>query len=470
MTHVRTGETAARLGMATGMTRTRQQGGVVLALVGVPLLTGLLLLQGQVARETDLLLYLLVIVICSAVGGWPASLLAVIGGFMCANFFFTPPYGSLAVANRSELADLLVFLAVAMLVAFTTEAGARSRARGEGARLEAGWLAELSGREHGAGSLDAALEDARTVFGMSAVALRDGDATVGETGAPAPGDVQVSVPAGAHKQLVMWGQPRVGEDRRLMGMIAATAGQLWETEKLAAQARRAEELARIDEVRVALLAAVGHDLRSPLAAIKASVSTLLQGDIEMEPSEAEQLLAGIDDNTDRLTELVSNLLDMSRIQAGAVSVQLRPTAIDEALGGALRAGGHVVDLDVPQGTPLVLADPGLLERVLANLVDNARHFLPSTGRVCVRARADAGRVKLAVIDHGPGVPVDRFEAIFTPFQRFDDHGHGGAGLGLAIARGFTEAMGGKLTPSETPGGGLTMTVDLEVARAPHPDR
>jgi len=255
-----------------------------------------------------------------------------------------------------------------------------------------------------------------------------------------------------------------------MGMIAATAGQLWETEKLAAQARRAEELARIDEVRVALLAAVGHDLRSPLAAIKASVSTLLQGDIEMEPSEAEQLLAGIDDNTDRLTELVSNLLDMSRIQAGAVSVQLRPTAIDEALGGALRAGGHVVDLDVPQGTPLVLADPGLLERVLANLVDNARHFLPSTGRVCVRARADAGRVKLAVIDHGPGVPVDRFEAIFTPFQRFDDHGHGGAGLGLAIARGFTEAMGGKLTPSETPGGGLTMTVDLEVARAPHPDR
>ncbi|HSN42542.1 MAG TPA: ATP-binding protein, partial [Propionibacteriaceae bacterium] len=314
------------------------------------------------------------------------------------------------------------------------------------------------------------LDDARRVFGLSAVALLDGDEIVGEVGAPEPQDIEVSVDAGDNRRLVMWGTPRVGEDRRLMGMIAATASRLWQTEQLAAQARRAEELARIDEVRVALLAAVGHDLRSPLAAIKASVSTLLESDIEMEPAEAEQLLAGIDENTDRLTDLVSNLLDMSRIQAGAVSVQLRPTAIEEALEGALRAGGDSVDLDLPEGLPLVMADAGLLERVLGNLVDNARRFLPDTGRVAIRARTRDGWMRVEVIDHGPGVPPERFEAIFTPFQRFDDRGHAGTGLGLAIARGFTEAMGGRLTPSRTPRGGLTMTVELEVSNAADPHR
>lgn len=462
---------ADRLRRTTGIPRTRQAVGILLALVGLPLLTGLLFTLGSgVQRDTALLAYLLLIAVAAAVGGWPASALAVVGGFMCANFFFTPPYGSLAVANRAELADLLVFLAVATLVAFTTEAGARSRARAEGARLEAGWLAELSSRQQGVGSLEAALDDARRVFGMSAVALLDHERIVGEVGSPEPHDIEVSVDAGDTRRLVMWGTPRVGEDRRLMGMIAATAGRLWQTEQLAAQARRAEELSRIDEVRVALLAAVGHDLRSPLAAIKASVSTLLQSDIEMEPAEADQLLAGIDDNTDRLTALVSNLLDMSRIQAGAVSVQLRPTAIEEALEGALRAGGASVDLDLPQGLPLVVADPGLLERVLATLVDNARRYLPEGGRVEIRARVRDRWLGVEVIDHGPGVPAGRFEEIFTPFQRFDDRGHQGAGLGLAIARGFTEAMGGRLSPSQTPGGGLTMTVELEVSDAADPHR
>lgn len=464
-------DAAERLRRTTGIPRTRQAVGFLLALVGLPLLTAvMLMLDAGVPRDTALLAYLLLIVVAAAVGGWPASLVAVVGGFTFANFFFTPPYRSFAVASRAELADLLVFLAVATLVAFTTEAGARSRARAEGSRLEAGWLAELSSRQQGAGSLEAALDDARGVFGMSAVALLEGDVVVGEVGAPEANDIEVSVDAGENRRLVMWGPARVGEDRRLMGMIAATAGRLWQTEQLAAQARRAEELARIDEVRVALLAAVGHDLRSPLAAIKASVSTLLEPDIEMEPAETEQLLAGIDDNTDRLTDLVSNLLDMSRIQAGALSVQLRPTAIEEALGGALRAGGDSVDLDLPQGLPLVLADPGLLERVLANLVDNARRFLPGTGRVAIRARVRGRWLRVEVIDHGPGVPSDRFEEIFTPFQRFDDRGHQGAGLGLAIARGFTEAMGGRLTPSQTPGGGLTMTVELEVSDAADPHR
>lgn len=303
-------------------------------MAGVPVLTALLLpLRDRLELDTALLLYLLAVVITSAVGGWPAALIGAVGGFMCANFFFTPPYGSLAVANRNELTDLLIFLTVAVLVAFTTEAGARSRANAERARLEAGWLAQLSSRDSGPGSLRAALADAREVFRMSAVALFDGDTEVSRVGAPQPGDVEVPVEAGPGLRLTLWGAPRIGEDRRLMGIIAATAGSLWRAEQQAAQAHRAEELARIDEVRVALLAAVGHDLRSPLAGIKASVSTLRQTDIEMGPDDASRLLAGIEENTDRLTDVVSNLLDMSRIQAGALSVHLRPTAVEETLEG-----------------------------------------------------------------------------------------------------------------------------------------
>lgn len=466
-----TAEGTGSLGLATGMSRRRQQAGLLLAIIGVPVLTAVLVpLRERLELDTALLIYLLAIVMASAVGGWPAALVGVIGGFMFANFFFTPPYGSLAVANSNELAELLVFLAAAMMVAFITEAGARSRARAEVTKLEAGWLAELSSREHGPGSLEAALEDARVVFGMSAVALLDAGLEVSRVGTSEDGDHEVRVDAGPNLQLHLWGPPRIGDDRRLMDMIAATAGRLWRTEQLAVQARRAEELARIDEVRVALLAAVGHDLRTPLAAIKASVSTLRQTDIDMEPADSAQLLTGIENNTDRLTDLVSNLLDMSRIQAGALSVRLRPTAVEEALGGALRAGAGAVDLDIPPGLPLVIADPGLLEQVFANLVDNARRFLPADGRVCIRARPRGRRLRVDVVDNGPGVPPERFDEIFNPFQHFDDRGHQGAGLGLAIARGFAEAMGGLVTPSQTPGGGLTMSVDLEVADGPHPDR
>lgn len=471
MTTSRAVDPAGRLGVATGMSRRRQGLGIVLALAGVPVLTALLLpLRDRLELDTALLLYLLAVVITSAVGGWPAALIGAVGGFMCANFFFTPPYGSLAVANRNELTDLLIFLTVAVLVAFTTEAGARSRANAERARLEAGWLAQLSSRDSGPGSLRAALADARDVFRMSAVALFDGDTEVSRVGAPQPGDVEVPVEAGPGLRLTLWGAPRIGEDRRLMGIIAATAGSLWRAEQQAAQAHRAEELARIDEVRVALLAAVGHDLRSPLAGIKASVSTLRQTDIEMGPDDASRLLAGIEENTDRLTDVVSNLLDMSRIQAGALSVHLRPTAVEETLEGALRAAAGAVELDIGPRLPLVQADPGLLEQVLANLVDNARRFLPPQGKVRIAAREQDGRVRIDVVDHGPGVPTQRFQTIFDPFQRFDDRGHQGTGLGLAIARGFTEAMGGQLAPSQTPGGGLTMTVWLEVADGSHPGR
>ncbi|MFZ0530205.1 MAG: ATP-binding protein, partial [Propionicimonas sp.] len=266
------------------------------------------------------------------------------------------------------------------------------------------------------------------------------------------------------------GPERIGEDRGLLGSLALTTGRLWRTQQLAEQARRAEELSRIDELRAGLLAAVGHDLRNPLAAISAAAQTLGQTDIELDAEDRAELLATIEQHAGRLNEIIGNLLDASRLQAGAISVHPAPTALLEVLAGVVRLGEGRVELDIPEDLPLIHADAGLLERVLANLVDNADRHLPSGERVLVAARHEGGLVAVRVIDHGPGVDPVRLDEIFAPFQHFGDRASSGLGLGLAIARGFTEAMGGTLTASRTPGGGLTMTVTLEVADAAAADR
>ncbi|HSV66788.1 MAG TPA: ATP-binding protein [Mycobacteriales bacterium] len=236
---------------------------------------------------------------------------------------------------------------------------------------------------------------------------------------------------------------------------------------MAARDRQAAEL------RTALLAAVGHDLRTPLAGIKAAVSSLRQDDVAWSAADTAELLAAIEESADRLAGLVANLLDMSRLQAGVLAVELRPVALDEVVaramveirGGDLRGGD--VRVGVAEDLPLVRADAGLLERTVANLLTNARRHTPDGTPVQVTARAADGLVRLAVVDAGPGIAAADRARAFAPFQRLDDR-RGGVGLGLAIARGFTEAMGGTLAPSDTPGGGLTMTITLPVARTTVP--
>jgi K+-sensing histidine kinase KdpD len=227
-------------------------------------------------------------------------------------------------------------------------------------------------------------------------------------------------------------------------------------------------LADVDSQRTALLAAVGHDLRTPLATIKASVSTLRQTDVEWSEDERRELLETIEDGVDRLGAVVANLLDASRLEAGALSVQPHPVSVDEVVAGAALAvpdAAGSLTLEVPDDLPLVLADAGLLERVLVNLLDNAvRHG--GRGPVEVRAFAGAEVVKLEIADHGPGVGAGERERLFEPFARLDDGRSTGVGLGLTVARGFVEAMGGAMVADQTDGGGLTMRIRLPLA----PDR
>jgi len=453
-------------GLGTTLPRRRQLYGLVVAAAAPPLLTELLLMgQTRPGFETVLLLLVLASVVASAVGGiLPAVLATLVSGGL-ANFFFAVPYGTFTIESGAEAADLAIFLTVSLLVGFITEGTARGRARAEHHRLEATWIAELGSRVPDRDSVERVLTEALEVYEMHAAALRRDGRSLVSIGAAVEGDSTIEVTAGEGLSLRLVGPEHLGDDRRMLGSWAMAVGQLWRTRALAQQARRAEELARIDELRASLLAAVGHDLRNPLAAVTVAASTLRQTDIELSAEDREELLATIVEHADRLNDLIANLLDMSRIQAGALSVHPEPTVLLEVLRGVVRPGAGRLELDIPEALPLVVADAGLLERVIANLVDNADRHLGTGEKVLIRAYTEENRVIVDIVDHGPGVSPDRMEEIFAPFQHFGDRTTTGVGLGLAIARGFTEAMGGTLAASVTPGGGLTMTITLEVARA-----
>jgi K+-sensing histidine kinase KdpD len=270
-------------------------------------------------------------------------------------------------------------------------------------------------------------------------------------------------------RLVAEGPELFAADQRLLRRLAVAAARAWEAQRLAEEAARARQLAEVDRLRSALLAAVGHDLRTPLAGVKAAVSSLRQPDISWSESERAEFLAQIESSADRLGDLLANLLAMSRLQAGVLSVELDAVALDAVVARAVLGldvdrDGAAIDVDVPDDLPHAHTDDGLLERVVANLVDNARRFSPPDApvRVAGTVTPDRRHLRLTIVDRGPGVPPEQWEAMFTPFQRLDDRSGPGVGLGLAIARGFTEAVGGTLTPSATDGGGLTMTVTLPV--------
>jgi two-component system sensor histidine kinase KdpD len=265
--------------------------------------------------------------------------------------------------------------------------------------------------------------------------------------------------------LALAGPGLAAEDRRVLNAFAANLAAALDRRRLHAQAAEATALAEANELRSALLQAVSHDLRTPLASIKASVSSLRQRDLAWTPEESTEFLATIEDETDRLTNLVGNLLDMSRVHANAVTPALRPTSLDEVVPAAVDSLGpraKTIEIDVPDDVPAVDADPALLERVVANLVDNALTHA-GDAPVHVEAGSIGDRVLLRVVDRGPGIPPADRERVFHPFQRLDDTGRRrgtGVGLGLAVARGFIQAMGGELTIEDTPGGGTTMVVEL----------
>jgi two-component system sensor histidine kinase KdpD len=445
--------------------------GLALAAAGPPALAVLLTqLREHIGLPSVLLLFLLLVVGVSAVGGLLPALVAAVSGFLLVNWYFTPPLYTLTISEGENILALIVFLAVAGTVSVFVDLAARRAAEGRRARAEAEALSRLAGSS----PVPALLESLIRVLGLDGASVlhrREGDWRIeAATGARAPETPQAAsstIDLDADHMLALAGGPIRSEDERVLEAFAKELTASVELGDLEAEVEAAGVLSAANELRAAILSAVSHDLRTPISAIKASVTSLLQQDVEWSPEARREFLDTIDEETDRLNALVGNLLDMSRLQTDALEILPSRVGLEEVLPAALHSLGladGAVDLDVPETLPRVLADPGLLERALANVIQNAVRFSPPGQPPRVSAGAIDGYVHVRIVDRGPGVPREQHERLFKPFQRLGDSGKDeGVGLGLAVARGFLEAMGGEIEVEDTPGGGLTVVASLRAA-------
>jgi two-component system sensor histidine kinase KdpD len=373
------------------------------------------------------------------------------------------------IEDPQNMLALLLFVTVAVTVSSVVHLAARRAVQAARSREDAAALLELAQTVLGGADTPAAIIDHLTATwgGGAELAERAGGqwVRVAASGTMPPDAPRTRVRAGADLALSVAGQP-VPVNGQLLDGFAAQAAAALDRDRLRTQAAQAEALAEGNRMRTALLAAVSHDLRTPLASIKASISTLRQTGVQLSAEDEAALLATTEESADRLNDLIGNLLDMSRLAAGSLEPFLRPASVDEVAPLArheAESSGNV-RLVVPDELPLVRTDPGLLERVLANLFANAIAHSPP-GRPPVMTASQQGDVVLLdVVDHGGGVPDDLKPLMFEPFERLGERGGGtGVGLGLAVAKGFLSAMGGTVTPLDTAGGGLTMRVTLPVA-------
>ncbi|MDQ0029974.1 ATP-binding protein [Arthrobacter bambusae] len=469
--------------------RSRVIVGFAMAVVVPVILQLLLAASPSHSIATAVLVQLTGSVAVALVGGlWPA-LLGALWSSLLVNFFSIPPVGTLTISDPENILALLVFVGVSAAVAAVVDVSARRSKEAARARAEATTLGDLTrGASSAEDTVEGLLKQALDVFQMRGAALFKAAGAV-STGGPTDrwrlvakaGEVADLSPEGgenteqidAGTRLVLSGRILPASDRRLLSAFGAHLSAQLERRQLAASRREIARLAESNTMRTSILRAVSHDLRTPLAGIKLAVGGLRQSDVHYTPEEEQELLATIEECSDRLDVLVGNLLDMSRITSDSVNALIRPVRWYEVIPAALHGvpPGRV-RVDLPGNMPEIDADAGMLERVIANIVENAIKYAPDSDVVLVGAAGGFssstldGRPsgELRIIDHGQGVPAESVVRMFQPFQRLNDvPSTTGVGLGLAVAKGFTEAMGGTLTAEETPGGGLTMVIRLPLS-------
>ncbi|MCJ1712758.1 ATP-binding protein [Microbacterium sp. M1A1_1b] len=468
VTHERAGGGIALPRLGGSLSRGRVLAAFGLSIVVGPLLTWLLSFGTDPdAITVDVLAYQLLVLVVALVGGMlPAVFAAVLSG-LSLDFFFVQPLYRVTVQQPWHLAALVMYVISAVLVSFVVDRSARRSRTARRAAAESGLLIGIAGSVlRGDDALQALVDRTREAFGFAGLRVRQGDlvpATSGTFG-DAP-DATTSLPSGAVLEFA--GAPDDPTQRRLLRVVEQQIDAAVEHRELTRTAVDAERIAAADRVRSAILAAVGHDVRRPIAAASAAVQTLRASDIALSETDREALLATADESLGQLAVLLGDLLDVSRVQAGVLAVTAVPLPLETVVAPALdelELGPEDVDLDLPAELPPVMADPVLLQRVLVNLLANAVRFSPEGTSVRVAASAFGGGVELRIADHGPGIPETQRDDVFQPFQRLGDtDNETGLGLGLALARGFTEGMGGTIEVDDTPGGGLTMVVRLPIA-------
>ena len=448
----------------------------ILAILGLPLLTVALAHARHISLPTVLLAFLTLVLSIGAIGGRRVSVAAAIVAALIANWYFIPPFHALTIRDADNAVALVMFLLVAGTVGTLVEQAAQRAAEAELARSEAEALARTSATlATDTDPLPRLVEHLRSTFGFTSAAVlrrQKGEwevvASAGEPPPQTPDDGAAfdldSENLSTHHVLVLTGRLLGTDDRRVMGVFAAQFAIGLHSSRLARENESAQILSEVDQTRTALLQAVSHDLRSPLAAIKTFVSGLRSKDVQWTPEQMQQGLAAIDTETDRLNRLVGNLLDAARLQAGESAVDLRPTDVGEVVSMALTGQGDRVETTFDSATPLVHADAAMLERSLANLVSNALRYNPAGFPVLIDVAPVGHTVHIRVVDRGPGIPPKERTRVVAPFQRLGDRNiNEGVGLGLAVASGFVRSMGGTFELDDTPGGGLTVTIILQIA-------
>ncbi|MCV7044995.1 sensor histidine kinase KdpD [Mycobacterium frederiksbergense] len=432
-----------------------------------------LLLDPYLGLSGESALFFIGVLAVALLGGMaPAALSAVLSGLLL-NYFLVEPRYTFTISEPDSAITIAVLGMIAVAVAALVDGAAKRAREARRASQEAELLAHFAGSVLRGADPAALLERVREVYSQGSVCLlreHAGDAEVVACAGADPcvtvDSADTAIEAGDDEfWLLLSGRRLAARDRRVLGAVARQAAGLVRQRELIEEAGQAEAIARADELRRSLLSAVSHDLRTPLAAAKAAVSSLRSEDVGFSAEDTAELLATVEESVDQLTALVGNLLDSSRLAAGVVRPALRRVYLEEAVQRALlgisRRTTELVDrVKVDVGDAVALADAGLLERVLVNVIDNALRYAPAS-LVRVNAGRVGDRVLINIVDEGPGIPRGAEEQLFAPFQRLGDQDNTtGVGLGLSVASGFVAAMGGTIAANDTPGGGLTVVIDL----------
>lgn len=476
VTHAAAGKLALpRLGGA--LTLRRRFAGFALAIIGLPLLTwALSLFRSDESITSDALLFQLFIVIIALVGGiWPALFAAAIAGILL-DFFFVAPLYTVTINDPLHMLALIVFLIVAVLVSTVVDLSARRSRAARRSAAEAETLATVAGSVlRGHDALHALVDRMREVFSQTSVTLNYQGRTLYESVNPETEPVaarrkgSAEIPTTVYElsesgSVVLRGRPLQASDRRIVAAFLSQIETALVQRQLMTAAEGIRPLEQADKLRTALLAAVGHDLRTPLSSATAAVTSLRSHDVDWSENDRDDLLRTAEESLTTLSELVSNLLDASRLQAGVIALASSEIGLDEIVPLALdelAVPSGQVDVDVPVDLPPVVCDPALLQRIIVNILSNALRYSPADTHPMITASTFGDFVQLRIIDRGPGIPDNKLTDAFLPFQRLGDTDNtSGVGLGLALSKGFAEAMNGTLEPEDTPGGGLTMVISL----------
>ena len=442
--------------------------GLVASTIAVALVTAAIeLLKPHVPVLSLGVLYLFAVLPIAVAYGLPLAILVSVASMLAFNWFELPPVHSFTLADSANWFALAVYLATAIVV---SELATRSRRRARTAEQrerEAAFLARLSTDLLGGRSLQAELpaiaSRAAAVLGvpsaeislgggerpphdMAPYPLEVGDRTVGAIYAPS--------------------DPNAEAQRRFLPALAALLAVAVDHDRLEHDAFEAETLRRSDLVKTALLRAVSHDLRTPLTGIRTAVGALRNPTLELDDRDRAELLDTIDVDSERLNRLVADLLDLSRLEAGAAAPDLELWSLDDLVHDAVDSIGARDRVEVVgDAAPLVHVDAAQIERVLVNFIENALKYSGPDAKVLIRITATRKEAIVRIVDQGPGLPESELERVFEPFYRASD-GRGGAGLGLAVARGFAEANGGRVWAESRPDQGATFALALPVVESP----